>query len=94
MKLIGTLLACCFIIAAAHAALAVMALAIFLTLLWGLYARTAQTVGYLFVCAVVWFASAQPKWALATIFLGLIIFAFRWANHIGADPSLQSDDER
>lgn len=94
MKLIATMLAWSLVLAAAHAAIAVLALAILLTLLWGLYARTAQTIGYLFVCGLFWFASAQPKWALAIMVATMMIIAFRWANHIESDPSTPFEDDR
>lgn len=93
MKLIGTLLVCCFILAAAKAAIAVLAFALMLTLLWGLFARTAQTIGYLIFCAIMWFAGAHPKWALAIIIGGAICIVFRWANHLEShEPGPSSDD--
>lgn len=85
MKLIMTLITCCLIIAAARLAIAAFALAILFTLIWGLYKRTAQTVGYLITCAMVWFASAQPKWALAATMATITIVAVRWANHLKSD---------
>ena len=82
MKLILTMLVCCLVIAAARAAIAVLALAILLTLVWGLYARTAQTLGYLFVCAIVWFVGAHPKWTLAITLGAGAVVAIRSANHL------------
>ena len=93
MKLIGTLLACCLILAAAKAAIAVLAFALMLTLLWGLYARTARTIGYLVVCAIFWFAGAHPKWAFATTIGGVICIAIRWANHLETDEPGPSRNE-
>ena len=92
MKLIGTLLVCCLVLAAARAAIVVLAFALLLTLLWELFARTAQTIGYLIFCAVVWFAGAHPKWALAVIIGGAICIVFRWANHLESDAPSSTDD--
>jgi len=94
MKLIITIITCCLIIAAARVAIAAFAVAILLTLIWGLYKRTAQTVGYLITCAIVWFASAQPKWALAAIMATLAIIAVRWANHIKSDVVNRRERDR
>lgn len=93
MKMIGIFIICCIILAAAKAILAVLALAFLLMMLWGLYARTAQTIGYLFTCAVVWFAGAQPKWALAILVAGLVLFAFCWANRSESDTQVGPDDK-
>ena len=94
MKLIMTLITCCLIIAAARLAIAAFAMAILFTLIWGLYKRTAQTVGYLLTCAMVWFASAQPKWALAATMTTLAIIAVRWANHLKSDLVIRRERDR
>lgn len=92
MKLAGSLLLLCLVLAAAKAALAVLALTIMLTLLWGLYTRTAQTVGYIFVCAIFWFAGAHPKWMLAVIIAGAICIAARWVIRPESNEPNQSDE--
>lgn len=92
MRFIGTLLLLCLVLAAAKAALVVLALAIMLTLLWGLFTRTAQTIGYIFVCAIFWFAGAHPKWMLAVIIAGAICIAVRWVIRLESDEPNQSDE--
>lgn len=92
MKLVGTLLLFCLVLAAAKAALAVLALAIMLTLLWDLYMRTAQTVGYIFACAIFWFAGAHPNWMLAVIIAGATCIAVRWVIRLESDEPNPSDD--
>lgn len=81
MRTIAFIIICCLGIAAAQAAIAVLALAITLTLIWGLYARTAQTFGFLVVGGLTYLASAFPKTALATGITCAAYFMFRQANH-------------
>ena len=81
MRTIAFIIICCLVIAAAQAAIAVLALAIALTFIWGLYARTAQTVGFLAVGGLTYLASASPNAALATGITCTADLIVREANH-------------
>jgi hypothetical protein len=81
MRPFAFIIICCLVIAAAQAAIAVLALAITLTFIWALYARTAQTVGFLTVGGLTYLASAYPKTAIATGITCAAYFMFRQANH-------------
>lgn len=81
MKLIAYIILGCLIIAAAQVTLAALALAIVLSLVWGLYARTSQTIGFLIVGGLTWLASAFPKTAFASGIVCVAYYLFRDANH-------------
>jgi hypothetical protein len=72
MKLFATFFVFCLILAAAKAAIAVLAIAIMLALLWGAIFRPAQTYGFIATCLIVSLFSRYPGWCLILIAMAIL----------------------
>ncbi len=77
MKLLVTFFVCCVILAAAKVAIAILAVAILLILIWGAIFRPAQTYGFIATCLIVSLISRYPGWCVVAIVLAILVTAIR-----------------
>lgn len=61
MKLLGQILLVCLVIAALQGLVAVLAIAIVLSLVWGLFYRTETTLGLIATCVLIAALQAHPS---------------------------------
>ena len=64
MRLIGTIIACCLIIAAAKAIAIILVLSCILMLVWGAVTSPASTLSFVIFCLIVSLADRYPGWCL------------------------------
>lgn len=67
MKLIGTLLACCLIIAVVQASIAALFVACLLTLLWGAICQPVRTFSFVALSMLAAIATRYPGWSLGLL---------------------------